>query len=203
MRNNRFSSLRILMFGLSVFVAGLLIACTPQQSDSNSSPAIDTVQPFEISVTEVKVISKQKQVFKDEKLIQTDQHENRLIISVLISNDTDLELKEVWFELQLNSEVEPYIASHILKFTSDKMDITTREKALAVDSKEEPIIWGFSHEWDMLLTSEEDLASYYDLLPADLTDGLKSITVQVNWSGGTQAKTIPIELSKKDVILLK
>ena len=135
--------------------------------------------------------------------MQIGRHENRLIVSVLISNVTDLEFKEVWYELQINSEVKAYIASHILKFTSDKMDITTREKALAADSKGKPIIWGFSHEWDMLLTSEEDLDSYYDLSPEGLAEELKSITVQVNWSGETQTKTIPLELSEKDMKLLK
>ena len=202
MGNNRFTSIQMLLLGLSILVC-LLVACTPQQAPVNPNPDVDPAEPFKISVTEVKVISKQQQVFQNESLIQTDQFENRLLVSVLISNVTNLEFKEVWYELQLNSEVEPYIASHILKFASDKMDITTQEEALAAGSKDGPIIWGFSYEWEMLLTSEEDLDSYYDLSPEGLAEALKSITVQINWSDGTQSETIPLELSEEDVQLLK
>lgn len=202
MGNNRFTSIQMLLLGLSILVC-LLVACTPQQAPVNPNPDVDPAEPFKISVTEVKVISKQQQVFQNESLIQTDQFENRLLVSVLISNVTNLEFKEVWYELQLNLEVEPYIASHILKFASDKMDITTQEEALAAGSKDGPIIWGFSYEWEMLLTSEEDLDSYYDLSPEGLAEALKSITVQINWSDGTQSETIPLELSEEDVQLLK
>lgn len=202
MGSNRSTSIQILMLGLSILTC-LLAACTLQQAPNNPNPDVDQVQPFEISVTEVKVISKQQQMFQNESLTQTDQFENRLLVSVLISNVTNLEFQEVWYELQLNSEADPYIASHILKFASDKMDITTREEALAAGSKDGPIIWGFAYEWEILLTSEEDLHSYYDLSPEGLAEELKSITVQINWSDGTQSETLPLELGEEDVQLLK
>lgn len=196
------------MLRLSVFMAAsTLIACTPQQSEGSSNLVVDTDQPFEISVDDVKVIRKQQQIFQDNNLIQTDEYENRLLITVSINNITELELKKVWFELQLNSEVEPYIASGILKFKSDKMDITTREKALEADLKDKPndkpIVWAFSHEWNMMLTTEENLDTYYGLSPEGLAEGLKSITVQVNWKGGLQTETISLELSESDLKLLK
>ena len=201
MENNRSTSIQILMLGLCILTC-LLAACTLQQAPNNPNPDVDQVQPFEISVTEVKVISKQQQMFQNESLTQTDQFENRLLVSVLISNVTNLEFQKVWYELQLNSEADPYIASHILKFASDKMDITTREEALAAGSKDGPI-WGFAYEWEILLTSEEDLHSYYDLSPEGLAEELKSITVQINWSDGTQSETLPLELGEEDVQLLK
>lgn len=196
------------MLRLSVFMAAsMLIACTPQQSEGNSNPVVDTDQPFEISVDEVKVIRKQQQIFQDNNLIQTDEYENRLLITVSINNITELELKKVWFELQLNSEVEPYIASKILKFKSDKMDITSHEKALEADLKDKPqdkpIVWAFSHEWNMTLTTEDDLDTYYGLSPEGLAEELKSITVKVTWKGGSQTETIPLELSESDLKLLK
>lgn len=200
MKNNRFASIERLVLGLSVFMATcLLMACITRKSEN----AIDTVQPFDISVAEVKVISNQQEVFLDNNLKQTNKQEKRLILSVLINNLTDMDFKAVWFELQFNSELEPYIASHILKFTSDKMDVTTQEKALLADSKDKTIVWGFSHEWDMLLTSEQDLNSYYDLSTEKLVEELKNITVKVHWSGGMQEITIPLEINEKDVKLLK
>lgn len=186
------------MLGLSVVMAAcMLIACTP-----NSNP-VETVQPFEISVTEVKVISNQQQMIQDNNLTQSDQIKNRLVVSVSINNVTDMEFKKVWYELQLNSEVKPYIASQIIEFTSDKMNITTHEKSLASSLNDKTAVWGFSHDWNMSLTSEDDLNSYHGLSPEELAEELKSITVQVNWSGGKQTETIPLELSENDVNLLK
>lgn len=186
------------MLGLSVFVATCFLTARITRQSEN---AIDTVQPFDISVAEVKVISKQQEVFVDNNLKQTNQQEKRLVLSVLINNVTDMDFKKVWFELQFNSEVKPYIASQKIKYTSDKMDVTTYEKALLADSKDKPIVWVFSHEWDMLLTTEQDLISYHDLSPEKLVEDLKSITVNVHWSGGMQEITIPLEINEKDVKL--
>lgn len=194
MKNIRFLSIGRIVLGLFVFMAiCFLNAC----STRNSENAIDTVQPFGISVEEVKVINNQQEIFLNNNIKQTNEQEKRLILSVLIKNVTDKELNDVWFELQLNSEVEPYISSHILKFTSDKMDVTTQANALLADSKDKPIVWGFSHEWDMLLTSEQDLNSYYDLSSEKLVEELKNITVKVHWSGGMQEVTIPLEISEQ------
>lgn len=204
MKNNRFASIERLVLVISIITATCFLnACITRQTNN----AIDTAQPFDISVAEVKVISNQQEGYEDNNLKQTNQHEKRLILSVLINNVTDMDFKKVWFELQFNSEVEPYIASNIIKYTSDKMDVTTYGKALLADSKDKPskdkpIICGFSHEWNMSLTTKQDLNSFYDLSPEKLVDELKSVTVKVHWRGGMQEITIPLELNEKDVALL-
>lgn len=200
MKNNRFGLICRLVLGVSVLMAicFLIIHITRQSENTN-----DKIQPFDISVAEVKVISNQQEVSLENNLKQMNQHEKRLIVSVLINNVTDMDFKKVWFELQLSSELKPYIASQILTYTSDKRDITTHEKALLAGSKNNPIVWGFSHEWDMLLTSEQDLHTYYDLSTEKLLEEQRSITVKVYWRGGWQETTIPLVIDENDAKLLK
>jgi len=58
----------------------------------------------------------------EEKPEVKDGH--RLSLDVSIENNIEEEFEDVWYKITLNEETEPYIASMILEWTSDKMDVT-------------------------------------------------------------------------------
>lgn len=116
-------------------------------------------------------------------------------IQVTINNISDKELKNVWFELSLNKETEPYIASHIISYQSDKMDVTTFEKAQLMKEKDgKPMISGFIHTWDMLLTTDKNLDEYNNLKTDELAKSIKFLNVIVHWDGGKQEYTETLSL---------
>lgn len=152
--------------------------------------------PFLIEAN-LPIIEKSKsKVFEGDKLVEQDGEDSRLSIKVSIINKTDLDFNDVWYELELNPEVEPFIASKILKFTSDTFYVTTEKQALLNSQDEILMISGFEHDWDMLLTSEDKLLTYYNKEPDDIYNDLKSITVKVIWNDGNQEEVIPISLIK-------
>lgn len=145
------------------------------------------LDPFDIKVSNAKILEGNDLYLEQDNFDSLDKRCKRMCFEVTIKNISDKEFKNVWYELSLNKEAEPYIASGITSFTSDKMDVTTFEKAQLMDEKNGiPIISGFTHEWNMLITSEEVLKEYYNLRIESLTENVKFFTVKVYWDGGEQ-----------------
>ena len=120
----------------------------------------------------------------------------RLVITVDIDNCKNKEYKNVSYKLQLNKEVEPYIASGILTFDeNDKMNVVPAEKAENMEMENGVlVVTGFQHEWDMLLTTKEDLAEYWNLSPDGIDNALKALSVKIIWDGGKQEESVPLSL---------
>lgn len=151
-----------------------------QISDKSSNAEIS---PFEITISDVKIVS------------DSNKEDNpKLSLTISIENITEQEFNNVWFEIMLNDEIEPYIASHILTYESGKMDVTTKMKSQ--QDINDLNICGFWHKWTMLLTSEDDLEEQYNLTQDSLYSALKEITVNVYWENGQQSNSIPISLMK-------
>lgn len=154
-------------------------------------------QPFEIEVSDV-TITDATDLHLEETSSSAEETCRRLSFEVSIYNHSDQEYKDVWFELSLNQEVQPYIATGILNYTSEKMDVTTAGDAKKNEVKNgKPNVCGFTHTWDMLLTTEEDLAEYSDLVPQGIEESLKTVTVCVFWDGGEQKETKTLHISEK------
>ena len=120
----------------------------------------------------------------------------RLVITVDIDNCKNKEYKNVSYKLQLNKEVEPYIASGIITFDeNDKMNVVPAEKAENMERENGVlVVTGFQHEWDMLLTTKEDLAEYWNLSPDGINNALKALSVKIIWDGGKQEESVPLSL---------
>src|SRR5690606_32507849 len=104
-----------------------------------------------------------------------------------ILNTTDQDFKNAWYEMELNPEAEPFIASGIIKYSSsDRFYVTTAEKARGDVIGGLPKVTGFDHEWDTLLTTSEDLMEFYNQGSDGIYNALQSITVRVYWDGGSQ-----------------
>ena len=148
----------------------------------------------------VKVVDEEKSTIKDDgELYILPGRQNRLTISFEINNITDKSFKNVWYEVSMNEEVKPFIGSGILTFTSDPMDVMSKEEAQK--STSELAICGFETEDGKLLTQEDVLEEYYDLRQDQLFDYLKEIKIDIHWDGGSQSETFPIngEIDRKDV----
>lgn len=190
-------SMNISKKGAFTLIIAILIllnfnACTSKHNND----IVTENNPFEIKVSIAKIINEKQKVFENEKLIETDNIDSRLVLSVQIHNLTDQELKKVWYELKLNNEAKPFIASQIINFKSDKKDVTSKKNALDNQTKPQNnklLIWGYKHEWGMLLTPEKELKEYHNLTSDQLLDYLKFIEVKVHWKNGEQTKEIPLE----------
>ncbi|MGN9165394.1 hypothetical protein ACTNDY_09000 [Tissierellaceae bacterium HCP3S3_D8] len=155
--------------------------------------------PFSIEVSSPVIEKTTSEIFEDDKLIEKSGEDSRLIIKVSILNTTNQEFKNVYYEFELNPDIEPFIASQVLKFTSDKFYVTTVQQA-AADSKSEILkVSGFEHNWNMLLTPNTELIEYYNRKPDDIYDALKTITIKIKWDGGEQEETIPIHLNREEI----
>ncbi len=186
--------MKIKLFISLIFLIICFSACSHDNKNINEN------DPFDISAS-AKIIKENQKIFQNDELIETDKIDNRLNISVHIDNITDKDLKKVWFELRLNDEVKPFIASQIIYFKSDKMDLTSKENAFKSSNKNKsnkPLIWAFEHDWGMLLTPEEDLKEYHNLASEQIVDSLKYIEVNVHWKGGDQTQKIPLKIEKSD-----
>lgn len=151
------------------------------QASMRFSQTNKELSPFEITISDVKVISD-----------NSEETNPKLSLTLSIENISEQEFSNVWFEIMLNNEVEPYIASHILSYKSEKMNVTTKENAQ--QNINDLNVCGFVHKWTMSLTAEEDLKEYYDLKPENLYAALKQATVNVYWKSGKQKNCIPILL---------
>lgn len=195
---------KIVFVIILVSIPLILISCSNYFLHSPKNVAETVQNPFEIAVSPPKIERTGKQVFEGESLVQKDGEENRLAIEVSISNLTEQDYKNVWYELKLNSEVEPFIASKILKFSSNKFYVTAKEK-VARQSQQVPSnasglrASGFEHRWRMLITSKEELKEYYHASPEEIGKALRSITVTIKWQGGSQEQTVPISLSDEEM----
>ena len=151
------------------------------------------VQGCEKKVEEKKVFS----VTADAK-ISNDEGNKRLQIIVDIDNISDEDYKNVTYSLTLNKEVEPYIANGIITFVEDsKINVISYENEKIIkDNNAELSVTGFQHEWDMLLTTKDDLTEYWGLTQNGIYDALKAVVVEITWNGGKQEETIPLNLKK-------
>ena len=149
-------------------VIGLFVLISNQVFFGKKVDCVSELTPFEIHIDTPQFVKEDEDV--------------RMVLKVDISNKTDMEFDDVWFEIMMNQEVEPYIATHIISYKSEPMDVTTQKNAISLEAtKEKPNISGFTHNWDMLLTTEADLKEFYNLSPDGIMDSLKYIQVIVHW----------------------
>lgn len=156
-------------------------------------------QPYEVNVSTPEIICETEKISNENDTFQIlGGTQKRLIVTISIDNMTNLKYKNTWFELELNKEMKPYIASQIIKYTSgEKMDVTTSDEAKISDKNvnSKPMISGFEHEWGLLLLTEDELKEYFDLSPEGICDALKEITVRIYWDGGKEIIRKPLSLS--------
>lgn len=159
-------------------------------------------EPFDVQVEKVEMVQETETSLMEENSEVAVKNINYyLSICVTIENKTKNDFQNVSFKLILNKEVSPFIASHILEYDSEKMNVTSEKKAEAsvLEKSDELLIYGFSHTWDMLLTTEGDLREYYDNLSVEeISDYLQSIQVDISWDGGSQSKTIDLSLRNQN-----
>ena len=78
-----------------------------------------------------------------------------------------------------------------------KLNVISYENEKVIkDNNEELSVTGFQHEWDMLLTTKDDLTEYWGLTQNGIYDALKAVVVEITWNGGKQEETIPLNLKK-------
>ena len=154
--------------------AGILLLLSISQRAHPTSP--ETEHPFAISVSAPEVKEEPGQYFEGGGLVPREDY------------------RDVRFELLLNPEVKPFLASQILTFQSDPMPVTTVEKAQQGPASEPLRISGFEHTWSMLLTPADDLQEYSGKRPEDLPGALRSVTVSVFWDGGSEEQIFPLQL---------
>lgn len=177
---------RVMIFLILAVLLVIGIFCV---TDFTKKPVEKEIpSPFDISVTDIKVYP---DASTEEKPEVKDGH--RLSLDVSIENNTEEEFEDVWYKITLNEETEPYIASKILEWTSDKMDVTTKEKAKK-SGKDSLNVWGLEHTWEMLLTTDEDLQEY-DISENRIDKVLNTVTVEVFWKGGEQKEEIPVKVT--------
>ena len=171
-------------------------------------------QPFSITVSEPYISEESVQYFNDNNKLETaaEGTQNRLNFTVEINNITNQDYKNVWYRISLNEEVKPFLAAGIVTFTSDKMDILSKEHAFdpSIEDKEDsPKIWGFTYEWGSLLTTTEEFqeVTYYDKTgkeihntPEEIMEALKNVSISVHWKGGKQEVTLPLILEKYEPV---
>ena len=151
-----------------------------------------------LEITGCEKLVEQKEEFRvtANARINDEADGRRLVITVDIDNCKNKEYKNVSYKLQLNKEVEPYIASGILTFDeNDRMNVVPAEKAENMEMENGVlVVTGFQHEWDMLLTTKEDLAEYWNLSPEGIDNALKALSVKIIWDGGKQEESVPLSL---------
>ena len=185
----------IAVFILLIFVSGILIYNFYSADIDNNEELKQSI--FDVYISDVYIIPGES--YADSNTDTADYHD-RIVIKVSIDNNTDKDYKNVEYYLRLNEEAKPYIASGIIEFHQEKMDVISQEKFKELKKKGKlnsmgtPVIWGFEHEWNMSLTDEEYLRNYFDITPDGLADALKSVTVTIKWDGGEQVETVPLHL---------
>lgn len=166
-----------------------------EQGIANAKKEKNPAPAFDISAVLEGIIQEPQTILNDNNEVeQTEGIDKRLRLSIAIDNVTEEKYHNVYYKLKLNDEVKPYIATQTIQYTSEKMDVVSQAAAAKVgtdNGSTKPLVSGFKHEWDLLLTTEEDLKEYHDLSEDGIRTALKSITVQVFWHGGSQEKTIP------------
>lgn len=150
-------------------------------------------EPFEIEVVgKPEIVRGPRETYDGDTLVQLEGEEDRLEITVSITNTTEQDFKNTWIELTLNPELEPFVASGIINFIGDKLYVTTLEKAAEIPKEDGLKVCGFEHGWNMLLNTPENLEAYYGKRPEDIFDALKFVDVWVRWDGGSQHEIVPL-----------
>lgn len=149
-------------------------------------------QPFSVNL-------KRAEIVEDES---EGQSRKRLLLEVSIINQSAENYPNTEYVLKLNEEVRPFISSQILEFHQEKRDIYSLEECMASDEKGikqldgKPMTYAFNHSWSMLLTTEDDLKTYYELESAEIYSALKNMEVEIYWDGGNQREILEIKLEK-------
>lgn len=171
-----------------IFVSNLLLP-----NNENTSEHED---PFLIRINGVKIENENPTETGSLNATTKSEISKYLVIDLSIENIYDGEYRNTKYSIKLNHEVTPFIASGIISFESERFWVAP--KSIAAESRNTlPLkVTGFVHNWNLLLTSEADLETYHGKKLNELLDHLKSIEVQVKWSGGMQTEIIPINLDE-------
>lgn len=168
------TTINFIIVGFFLITSLFLLGCY----DSNPAQELPE-NPFSIQVLPPEIV--------------VDGQDNRLKVNVSMISEVEEYIKDVYFTVELNEEVKPFIAAQILKFTGDVKDVAPLEE---VKKSKVPglVVTGFEHTWEMLLTTSEDLKNYSQHSPEEIRNELKSITVTVYWKGGSQQLIQPVNL---------
>lgn len=160
----------------------------------SNSVVSENEKPFEVIAVNPAIIEDDTMLDEDNNVIKSETVNKYLRIKVEINNITDQEYDDVWFKLELNKEVEPYLAAGICEYISDEKMHVIPQASNNENNTTAGSITGFLHEWEMQLTAEEDLKEYYDMTQDGIKKALKEICVTVYWNGGEQSVQVPIQL---------
>jgi hypothetical protein len=176
-----------------LLLAGVLASKLLLPNHANSS---DHKDPFLIHVNSVKIENENPTETGSLNATTKSEISKYLVIDLSIENIYDGEYRNTKYSMKLNHEVTPFIASGIISFESERFWVAP--KSIAAESRNTlPLkVTGFVHNWNLLLTSEADLETYHGKKFSELPDHLKSIEVQVKWSGGMQTEILPINLDE-------
>lgn len=172
--------------GCFVLIMILLIGSVYIRIDKTDNNK-NTKASFDISVTDLRIY---RDVSKENSNVK-DGHS--LSLKVIIDNNTEKDFESVWFKVKLNEGTKPYIASQMIEWSSEEVDVTTKEKAQ--ENTEKLLPWGFEHTWNMLLTTDEDLQEYESVSSNKIEKVLNTVTVQVFWKGGEQKAEFPVKVT--------
>lgn len=195
------SGFSIIIIAVLAVLLYLIFARAPDKEAPADTALGLAENPFEIVVTDAKIVRVQREVFEGDILVQKDGEDLRLKISVSIVNSTEQDFQKVWFELELNPETEVFIASKITKFSStysmDYFYVTTLEKSTGPDGNDAQfaddgslMVPGFEHNWNMLLEPVR--------APEAVAKASKYINISIYWDGGSQIETIPLNVTIDD-----
>ena len=152
---------------------------------------------FDVNIEEAYILT---QELDADVVADTVEGLDHLVLKVSIENNTDQDYKNVEYYIGLNEEVKPYVASGIIEFHQEKMDVLSKGKINELKEKgelysgETPAICGFEHEWNIPLTNEVYLKNHFKLSPDGLENALQSMTVMIRWDGGKQTEIVPVHL---------
>lgn len=196
-RFNHFSKRSFLfIFAISLTImilAGIFVSNLLLPNNENTSEHED---PFLIRINGVKIENENPTETGSLNATTKSEISKYLVIDLSIENIYDGEYRNTKYSMKLNHEVTPFIASGIISFESERFWVAP--KSIAAESRNTlPLkVTGFVHNWNLLLTSEADLETYHGKKFSELPDHLKSIEVQVKWSGGMQTEILPINLDE-------
>ena len=189
---------RFIFLVFALCICGMIICFFLRSKIDSEAEKKD--MPFKVSVLKAEIIQKK---VPEEMTEENGDQVWRLSIQVKIENITEENFEDVSYELSLNEEAKPYVASGILKFCQDEMDVFSQTECKSLQEKgiEEkngvPVIWALVHNWGLLLTTEEDLQTYHGVSREEIWKAVKTVTVDIHWDGGKQKEVIPLSLKRQ------
>ncbi len=191
---------RIFCIVLAAVFAAMIIINVCMKNFDKSRDLEQSV--FDVNIEEAYILTQDLDV---DDVADTVEGLDHLVLKVSIENNTDQDYKNVEYYIGLNEEVKPYIASGIIEFHQEKMDVVSKGKINELKEKgelysgETPAICGFEHEWNIPLTNEVYLKNHFKLSPDGLEDALQSMTVMIRWDGGKQTEIVPVHLKTDSI----